>query len=177
MGLNTKELLSKAVNFHGHACPGLLIGVLASKYVLENGNDFSLDEELVAIVENDNCSVDALQALLGTTFGKGNLIFRDYGKNNYSIYNRTNKKAVKLSVKKSVFGDKVLTREEKMKKLLESNPEDLFEIKMLSDNPPEKAQIHESVPCDNCGEPTMSTRIRNLKEKRFCIPCYEQLRT
>ena len=102
----TKELMNKAVEFHGHSCPGVAIGVLAAKYILEHGNDFSIDEELVAVVENDNCSVDAIQALLGTTFGKGNFVFKDYGKNNYTFYNRTTKKAVKLSLKDDVFGDK-----------------------------------------------------------------------
>ncbi|MBN1800930.1 MAG: TraR/DksA C4-type zinc finger protein [Candidatus Lokiarchaeota archaeon] len=169
------DLVEKAVNFHGHLCPGLLIGVLASKYVLEHGNDFSLDEELAAIVENDNCSVDALQALLGTTFGKGNLIFRDYGKNNYTIFNRTNNKVMKLSVKARNFGQATLTREERLEQLLKSSPEEIFEITYSAEIPPEKAHIHESIKCDNCGEPTMSTRIRELREKRVCIPCYEKL--
>ena len=31
------------------------------------------DEEIVAIVENDACGVDALQCVSGCTFGKGNL--------------------------------------------------------------------------------------------------------
>jgi formylmethanofuran dehydrogenase subunit E len=35
------------------------------------------DEELVAIVENDACGVDALQCVAGCTLGKGNLLFRD----------------------------------------------------------------------------------------------------
>ena len=71
--MEAKDLMDKAIKFHGHACPGVVIGVLVAKYILEHGNDFSIDEELVAVVENDNCSVDAIQALLGTTFGKGNV--------------------------------------------------------------------------------------------------------
>ena len=43
------------------------------------------DEEIVAIVENDACGVDALQCVTGCTFGKGNLIFRDYGITHQSI--------------------------------------------------------------------------------------------
>ncbi len=45
-----------AVSFHGHACPGLAIGYRAAVYALETlrgGRD--VDEELVAIVENDAC--------------------------------------------------------------------------------------------------------------------------
>ncbi len=126
--MNSKELMNKAVEFHGHSCPGLAIGVMASKYVLEHGSDFSIDEELVAIVENDNCSVDAVQALLGTTFGKGNFIFKDFGKNSYTFFNRESNKAVRLALREDVFKDKKLSREELMEEMLNSSPEDLFKI-------------------------------------------------
>ena len=69
------------VRFHGHICPGLAIGyaaVKAGSRVL--GLSTAEDEEIVAFVENDSCAVDAVQVLLGCTFGKGNLIFRDWGK-------------------------------------------------------------------------------------------------
>ena len=172
--LETKELMEKAVKFHGHACPGVAIGVLVSKFILEHGNDFSLDEEIVAVVENDNCSVDAVQALLGTTFGKGNLIHLDYGKNNYTFYNRTNRKAVKLSLKNISFGKRDLPREKRIQKLLDANPEDIFDIEDVKFDPPQLAQIHESIICENCGDPTMGTRIKEFEGKKLCIPCYEK---
>ncbi|MFO8018461.1 MAG: FmdE family protein [Promethearchaeia archaeon] len=169
-----QELMNKAVQFHGHTCPGVALGVLVSKYILEHGNEFSIDEELVAVVENDNCSVDALQTLLGTTFGKGNLIFKDYGKNNYAFYNRTKETAVKLIMKGEKYRDQQLTREDRIEKLLSSPPEEIFEIREIEYNPPSKAQIHESVNCGNCRQPTMSTRIKTFKGKELCIPCYEK---
>ncbi len=169
-------MMEEAVSFHGHSCPGLALGVLASGYILEHGNDFSIDEELVAVVENDNCSVDAIQSLLGTTFGKGNLIFLDYGKNNYTFYNRTNKKAIKLSLKSRDFGNSNSTREERIESILDSQPEDLFNIKFIEFNPPEKAQIHESQICDNCREPTMLTRIKEFNDKKLCFPCYKKFK-
>ena len=168
--------MKKAIGFHGHTCPGLAIGVLASKYILDRGNDFSIDEELVAVVENDNCSVDAIQSLLGTTFGKGNLKFLDYGKNNYTFYNRTTQKAVKLSLNPRKLGDMELTREERLEKVLNSKPEELFKIKEVTYDPPAMAKIHESIVCENCNEPTMSTRIRELNGKKLCIPCYNNLK-
>ncbi len=173
--VQTKELMEKAVKFHGHTCPGVALGVLVSKYILEHGNDFSIDEELVAVVENDNCSIDGLQALLGTTFGKGNLVFKDYGKNNYTFYNRDRKKAVKLSLKIEPYSHNKFTREERIEKLLNSNPEDIFKIENVEFNPPERAQIHESIICENCGDPTMSMRIKKFDGKQVCIPCYEEL--
>jgi len=174
--MTINDLIKKAIDFHGHFCPGLMIGVLASKYILDKGNDFSIDEELVTVVENDNCSVDAIQSLLGTTFGKGNLIFLDYGKNNYSFYNRSNNKAIKLTLKQKDFGEKELSREERLEMLKNSNPEDIFEIKEIKYDPPKMAEIHESIICENCDEPTMSTRIRKVNDRNLCIPCFKSLK-
>ena len=74
------EDLKAASTFHGHICPGLIIGYRAAKLAakeLDIRRD--KDEELVAVVENDACGVDAIQWLLGCTIGKGNLIFHDQG--------------------------------------------------------------------------------------------------
>ncbi len=68
--------LELAIQFHGHICPGLLIGVRAAEFAqkhLDVSQDY--DEELVAIVETDSCGVDAIQAILGCTFGNSVYIF------------------------------------------------------------------------------------------------------
>ena len=174
--MEAKELMEKAVRFHGHICPGLTIGVLVAKYVLEHGYEYSPNEELVAVVENDNCSVDALQVLLGTTFGKGNLVHQDYGKNNYVFYDRRAKKGVRLSIKSKEFGDKKLTRDEKIQLLLSSKPEDIFNIYEIDYNPPGLAEIEESVPCEICGELTMNSRLMTYNDSEMCIPCYKKMR-
>ena len=111
--MEAKELMEKAARFHGHICPGLAIGVLAAKYILDHGFYYSPNEELVTIVENDNCSVDALQAILGTTYGKGNLVHQDYGKMNYYFYDRRTQKGIRMAIKKWEYGDSKLTKDEK----------------------------------------------------------------
>jgi len=174
--VDVKELMKKATMFHGHLCPGIAIGTLVAKYVLEHGFEHSLDEELVAVVENDNCSVDALQALIGTTYGKGNLVHKDYGKNNYTIYSRKSKKAIKFTLKSTVFTSKKKTRDEKIQKLLNSNPEDVFNITEVEFDPPGMAQIEDSVPCAICSELTMSSRLVNYQGSNMCIPCYKRLK-
>ena len=86
------------IAFHGHSCPGLLLGYRMARAAMTRiAGDRSEDEEIVAIVENDGCGVDALQCVTGCTFGKGNLIFRDYGKHAYTIFNRANGRAVRVS--------------------------------------------------------------------------------
>jgi formylmethanofuran dehydrogenase subunit E len=174
--METKELMEKAVRFHGHICPGLAMGVLAAKYLLDNGFKYAHDEELVAVVENDNCSVDALQAILGTTYGKGNLIHNDYGKNNFNFYDRNTKKAIKLVLKGEIFTDKKLSRDEKVQRLLNSKATDIFNIYNIEFNPPELAETIESVPCEICGELTMSSRLVSYTNRDICIPCYKSLR-
>lgn len=171
--MEAKELIEKAIRFHGHICPGLAIGVLAVKYVLEHGFKYSPNEEVVAVVENDTCSVDALQILLGTTYGKGNLIHQDYGKLNYYFYNRQTKKGIKLSFKSRSSEESKLSKHEKIQLLLDSRPEDVFNIYEIEYNPPGLAQIEESIKCDICGEETASSRIMTYNNSEMCIPCYK----
>lgn len=57
------EALEAAVRFHGHLCPGLLIGYRAALLALDAlGVGPSVDEDLILIAENDSCSVDAFRA-------------------------------------------------------------------------------------------------------------------
>lgn len=85
------------VQFHGHACGGLTIGYKAACYAAELLElSFSGDEQVVCIAENDACGVDAIQALLGCSIGKGNLLFHMRGKQAFSFYNRATGKSVRL---------------------------------------------------------------------------------
>ena len=88
----------EAVRFHGHLCPGLAIGYVAAKVAAQViGIGTSEDEEIVAVVENNSCAVDAIQVLLGCTFGKGNLIFKDWGKQVFTLMDRRTNRAVRVS--------------------------------------------------------------------------------
>ena len=90
--------LREAIQFHGHLCPGLALGFRVAKAALrELKADRPRDEELVAIVENDSCAADAIQFITGATFGKGNLIFHDYGKHVYTFFNRRTNHGVRIS--------------------------------------------------------------------------------
>ena len=74
--MDKQQLWEKAIAFHGHVCPGIAIGYQAALYAIELLDlTFSADEGVVCISENDACGVDAIQALLSCTVGKGNLIF------------------------------------------------------------------------------------------------------
>lgn len=81
--------------FHGHWCPGLGLGIRVPEVALATTGPHVRDEAIVAIVERDNCAVDAIQYLAGCTFGEGNLIHLDQGKNAFTRIRRSDGKAVR----------------------------------------------------------------------------------
>lgn len=174
--LDIQDLMKKATLFHGHICPGVALGVLAAKYILDHGFKPSVDEELVAVVENDNCSIDAIQALLGTTYGKGNLVHLDYGKNNFTIYNRKSERGIRLALKSSVFEGKKLSRDERVNKILSSSPEEIFNISEVEFKPPSHAEIEDSLHCEVCNELTMNSRLVDYQGSKMCISCYKAMK-
>ena len=90
--------LKRCGEFHGHICPGLIYGYRVAKEAMKLMNlSRAVDEEVVAICENDSCAVDALQVLLGTVAGKGNLIIKDFGKNAYTVLSRSTRQAYRFS--------------------------------------------------------------------------------
>ena len=161
----------KCVAFHGHSCGGLRIGYKAALYAMDILDiDFSDNEQVVCISENDACGVDAIQVLLGCSIGKGNLLFHMTGKQAFSIYDRATGKAVRLVLKPKPLN---LTPEESSGYYERTSPEDLFEVKPATIALPRGAKIFDSCNCDCCGEKTGSNWIRLAGEKKLCLDCYE----
>jgi len=189
---------AEVVRFHGHLCPGVTLGYCASKIALQElcaGRD--VNEQLVAIVENDACGVDAIQAVTGCTLGKGNLIFRDYGKHVYTFINRATKNAIRISLKERKSDDDTAQkdllakvrggraspddklalkrlRQEKIDKMLVEPPEKYFNVKHIEAEIPAKARIFNSVKCSKCGEMVAESRARVQNGSFVCIPCFEE---
>lgn len=163
----------EVVRFHGHRCPGLAIGyrmtLLAMK---ELGVSRSGDEELVAIVENDACGVDALQYMSGCTFGKGNLIFRDYGKPVFMLVSRASGKGVRVSFLDSALPEDAKSdRGKKLEYILAAPDDAILAVKTVSIDPPKPAKIYSTVSCDLCHESVMETRLKGVSGRMLCIPC------
>jgi formylmethanofuran dehydrogenase subunit E len=195
----TQDQIEGTISFHGHSCPGLASGIRAAEWALNELCGRSRDEELVAVVETDMCGVDAIQFLTGCTFGKGNLIHRDYGKNAFTFYRRSDGKSARLVARPCMMGDaqqtlrklhrkmlsEGLTADEEAalkearamitKQIMKSDLADLFEIKKPEGPVPQKARILSSMVCDKCGESVMESRTRRLQEETLCIPCFESL--
>ncbi len=188
--------LKKCIEFHGHLCPGLIYGYMVSKAAMDLLKlSRSRDEEVVAISENDSCAVDALQILLGTSIGKGNLILKDYGKNVYTVLNRQNKKAYRFSRKKhyqyqgkpkgefsqldAAISSGRATEEDKRRHkmlksadLLQRSFDDIFSTEKVDCVMPPYAPLARSEACAACGEMTMSTKMVETENgEHVCIPC------
>ena len=159
------------VAFHGHECGGLTIGYKASLYAIELLNlEFSDDEQVVCIAENDACGIDAIQVMLGCSIGKGNLLFHMRGKSAYSFYNRKTGKSVRLVLKPMPAG---MTRAESFAYYQACLPEEMFDVKQTTIGLPEKARLFDSYTCDCCGETTGANWIRLAGGKKLCLDCYE----
>ena len=159
------------VAFHGHECGGLTIGYKASLYAIELLKlEFSADEQVVCISENDACGVDAVQVMLGCSIGKGNLLFHMRGKQAFSFYNRKTGASVRLVLKPKPEG---MTREKSFAYYQSCEPKDMFDVKDAVIQLPEKARLFDSYICDCCGEVTGANWIRLAGDKKLCLDCYE----
>lgn len=167
-----RALWKKAADFHGHECGGLTIGYKAVLYAMELLElTSSTDEEVVCITENDACGVDAIQALLGCSVGKGNLLFHLRGKSAYSFYNRKTGRSVRLVLKPLPQG---VTRADSFAYYQARQPQELFEVKPTVLALPEKARLFSNYVCDCCGEVTGANWIRLDGDRKLCLDCYEE---
>ncbi|NDY58909.1 formylmethanofuran dehydrogenase [Desulfovibrio sulfodismutans] len=190
----TKDQLDAAVAFHGHECPGLTIGLRAAELCLREFGHNN-DTPILAVVETDMCGVDAIQALTGCTYGKGNLIHRDLGKMAFSFYRKTDGKSFRAvlrpeshgeagnlarSLMKTVFSGQATEEQKRLSAEMREKYRqhllslDLAEVFTIGDAPPmpRGAAILDSLVCEHCGESTMESRTRRFGGKTLCIPCF-----
>ena len=194
-----RDWFAEAVAFHGHVCPGLAIGYRAAEIALSRlSSGRSRDEELVTITENDACGVDAIQVLTGCTAGKGNLLFRDHGKQAFTFINRKTGAAIRVAANPSFDIESLDPEFAPLRKrvmqgeatgaeradfqehvnrvvdaILKAPDDDLFIIRKVDQTIPEPARIFRSVPCAKCGEMTAESRIRVEDGKFLCYACSE----
>jgi formylmethanofuran dehydrogenase subunit E len=200
--MNANEIMNgeefqRCAQFHGHVCPGLSVGFRAAKVAMERLKETRAeDEEIVAIVETDACSADAVQVLTGCTFGKGNFIYKDYGKMALTLLSRKTGEGVRVAMRqgaatpnkehfellqKVMRGDASQQEREhfqalhsqRSRDILEMPADRLFSIVKVKVELPVKARIEPSEPCDRCGEPTMRSKLLNQEGQRVCRGCIE----
>jgi formylmethanofuran dehydrogenase subunit E len=190
------ETLERVVAFHGHLCPGLAMGMHAAAIALREVGANAPGNEVTAVVETDTCGVDGIQFLTGCTFGKGNLVHRDWGKNVYTFHRRVDGRAVRLRLRPDAWqrdpehqalGAKVrageATEEEAARfralhvelshRVLALDPDDLYDVTRVDEVAPARDRSHARVACEACGEETAESRVRLTGGRRLCVPCWE----
>jgi formylmethanofuran dehydrogenase subunit E len=185
---------------HGHFCPFSAVGVKAAARAVRELDVKSRGmEDVVAIVETNNCFSDGVQFVTGCSFGNNALIYRDYGKTAFTLARRTGE-AVRISVRAdrvmaerspeavNLFQRVVVERggtdaerewlnelwQELAFRILELPDEDIFDIKRMTIDVPAYARMFGSVHCSVCGESVMEPRARLREGKPVCIPCSDQ---
>ena len=190
------ELFKRCADFHGHVCPGLCIGFKAATTAMEMLKDGrAQDEEMVAIVETDACCADAVQVITGCTFGKGNFIYKDYGKMVFTFLSRKSGRSIRVAIRPGAFEpdaehfallQKIIQNtadeqeQERFRKLhfkrscdvLDMTVDDLFTIAPIKLNFPAKAKIERSEACEQCGEPCAEFAARIQRGKTVCLDCF-----
>ena len=168
-----KELIDKTIEFHGHNCPGLTIGIRVSELAMER-LDIQNAEEPLCVTETDMCGVDAIQFLTGCSFGKGNLVHKDYGKSAFTFFSRKTGKGFRAVFQNSDAGDEP-DKNLRIKQLLDADLEDMFIIEDVDIPPIRPARILKSIKCSNCMEMTMESRIRIFDSQKLCLPCFKEV--
>ena len=195
--IRASEDFQRCASFHGHICPGLSIGYKATKAAMRflSQQQRAADEELVAIVETDACSADAVQVLTGCTFGKGNFLYKDYGKMALTLMDRKTGKGVRVcskprpgnaaSERHSALRQKMMAgaitaaeraefqqlHQQQADAILEATDDELFFIAAVQQQLPPKAHMEASVACDQCGEPVMGCKLQDVNGKKICRGC------
>jgi formylmethanofuran dehydrogenase subunit E len=166
------SVIEKAVEFHGHMCPGLAMGLRVAELALAELGRHSAENELVAVVEMDMCPVDAIQLLTGCTFGKGNLIHLDYGKSAFTFIRQADGKAFRIVVRPEGWQSQETDPQARAQAILGQSLDKLLAVTPVEPTAPSKARSLNQLPCADCGEIMLESCSRRFAGKTLCQPCF-----
>lgn len=193
-----KETLQKAIEFHGHKCPAMPIGLRAGLFAMGAiGAKRSQDKELFIISETGKghaagCFLDGIMYATGCTYGKANIEKKYYNKMAFTLIDKTTGKSVRISLKpeflkgalNSPFVQKrkagILPQDIEpevtdplVSKILELPDEDFLDMGNITVVKIEKKKgMFDALPCEKCGELTFVNKLRVTPAgEKVCIPC------
>ncbi len=195
----TDQLLLEAGQLHGHYCPGLALGVMAAQRAMAEIRSLSDGmEDLLAIVETNNCFADGVQFVTGCSFGNNALIFKDFGKMALTLTKRDgrglrictqNEALDRINARVPEFDplfQKVVVEQNRDEGILRQFKEisthcsfetlklpfdELFTIKHVKSSIPPYAPIMESLVCNTCGEAFMASKGASGTVVPICKSC------
>ena len=195
--MDDKEILMKALEFHGHRCWASVAGVRVGLAALKTlGVKRSGGTQLYGIVEigeehGGMCFADGIQYVTGCTFGKGNIRKQPYGKLAFTLVEKDSNRAVRVvftsalqkQIASSAFMQKraagIAPNEIPMAEQMElvdlvwnAPAETVLKVEDVYQYPGEwLPEVMGFRPCDSCGELTALAYLRVMGEKHVCIPC------
>ncbi|MDR2051910.1 MAG: TraR/DksA C4-type zinc finger protein, partial [Treponema sp.] len=93
------------------------------------------------------------------------------GKNAFTFIRRKDGKAMRFYLKARNAG---MERSAYQRYLLDAPVDELFAVREVSDELPEKARIFRSVVCEECGELAPEHKIRLQDGKKVCFDCFRK---
>lgn len=190
-----QEAWAKTVAFHGHICPGIVVGFRASMMVLEllGLPGKHIGESHYAIAENDVCGVDGVQLITGCTLGNDSLIIENQGKFAFAWINKKTGEGFRFLLKVPVWKSNeplelhrkvklgTATPEEKQKffslreqrglELMELSDQELFKVEKIQRKLPGKPRLFPFVTCARCHEAFMEPYAKELNNEILCSRC------
>ena len=163
------DVWRRALAFHGHECRGLAMGVKAVEGALAElglGCDpMAVSDELTCVAESMTCAVDAVQALLGLTFGRHGIVVRPRGKMAFTFYDRTTGGSVRLCAKAR------MPVAASIAELLLMPYDELFAVTEPRGPVPSLPPKPGRERCAACGEPTDEDMLRVRSGELLCLDC------
>jgi len=182
-----EKLLEVGFIFHGHKCPAMPLGIRAGSAALKKLEvERASNKELFCLMETGPahammCFGDGVQTATGCTFGKGNIINKNYTKNAFTLINMKNKKAVRVALQpefqerkkgiepKDVSPELLNPMIENIKKAPDEMLFNISEIFDIDFQPPKGT--FEWYNCEECGEFIFANGVKIKQGKKICIPC------
>lgn len=175
------DLLAEAVSFHGHLCPGQVLGVrMACAGCREVGVDDprAAGKSLLIIVEIDRCATDAIQALTGVSLGKRTLRHLDFGKMAATFVDRARGLSVRVVARETARAlatclapDAPDARRAQIHAYRDMREGDLLEIDPVIVTAEWLVRRRVRVACAACGEGVNYEREVYVAGRALCRPC------
>ncbi len=196
-----KDFLDVALEFHGHKCPAMPMGLRAGLAAMKTlGVQRAKDKELVVEAETGEghaagCFLDGVMVATGATYGKGNIKKLFYNKMAFTLIDTRSGRAVRVSLRPEFF-EKALQSPFVQKRKEGVLPQDipaeitnpqverilgLPESEFLTTSQVFQRDVRQGATsfevkrCSECGEATFTNKLTKAPDGRLlCVPCEEK---
>ena len=179
-----ETLLERSVRFHGHLCPGQVIGVRMAMLGCELiGIDDPQQEirKLIVFVEIDRCASDAIAVVTGCKLGRRSLKFVDNGIMAATFLNLETGRAYRISATEASrelalkYAPHIESVQERQLCAYRMMPlSELFrteEVRVDLQSLDLPGPTRSKVICEECGETVRDGKEKILNDRILCRPC------